>query len=121
MKRSDFYKLAAEIADWHISTFPDADESGQEAKYDEEYQEFVESHGDIMELADCFIVASALACRFGSIFGLLMINRIINNIADADGELYEAIEKKMEINRERTRRGVWKKRGNSWHHEGDDK
>ena len=110
MNRYDFYKLAAEIADWHTVTFPDADEAGQQAKYDEECKEYDESNGDIMELADCFIVASALAFRFGSVFGFEMLTRIIEKNAD---ELYDAIKSKMEINRKRT----WhKQKTGSYHH-----
>ena len=67
-----------------------------------------------MELADCFIVASALAFRFGSVFGFVMLNGIIEKNAD---ELYDAIKAKMEINRKRT----WNKQQNGSYHHVDER
>lgn len=112
-----FYDLAKKIADWHTVTFKDADKAGQLLKLDEEFDEWRAETADpekqITELADCFIVASALWFRFEATIGMFTCKAIVNHCADADGELYDAIQKKMTINFNRS----WKKQANgSYHH-----
>jgi len=119
--KQEFYDLAKKIADWHSVTFKDADKAGQLLKLDEEFDEWREETADaekqITELADCFIVASALWFRFEAAIGMFTCKAIVKHCADADGELYDAIVNKMEVNKERTRRGDWKKQANgSYHH-----
>ena len=108
-----FYDLAKKIADWHTVTFKDADKAGQLLKLDEEFDEWRAETADpekqITELADCFIVASALWFRFEAAIGMFTCKAIVKHCADADGELYDAIIAKMEVNKERTRKGLWKK------------
>lgn len=76
------------IIEWHEKTFPDATLEGQKAKFQEEFQEWSESHR-IHELADMFIVAS-----------MYVLQQIVND--------------KMIKNRKR----IWNKTGNgTYHHE----
>ena len=115
--RQEFYDLAKKIADWHTVTFKDADKAGQLLKLDEEFDEWRAETADtekrITELADCFIVASALWFRFEAAIGMFTCKAIVKHCADADGELYDAIQKKMTINFNRS----WKKQANgSYHH-----
>ena len=112
-----FYDLAKKIADWHTVTFKDADKDGQLLKLDEEFDEWRAETADpekrITELADCFIVASALWFRFEAAIGMFICKAIVKHCVDADGELYDAIQKKMTINFNRS----WKKQANgSYHH-----
>lgn len=112
-----FYDLAKKIAVWHEQTFPDADKTGQLLKLDEEFDEWCAEMSDhekqMAELADCFIVASALWFRFEAAIGMFTCKAIVKHCADADGELYDAIQKKMTINFNRS----WKKQENgSYHH-----
>ena len=111
--KNRFYDLAKKIADWHTVTFKDADKAGQLLKLDEEFDEWRAETADpekqITELADCFIVASALWFRFEAAIGMFTCKAIVKHCADADGELYDAIVAKMEVNKERTRKGLWKK------------
>ena len=115
--RQEFYDLAKKIADWHTVTFKEADKAGQLLKLDEEFDEWRAETADpekqITELADCFIVASALWFRFEAAIGMFTCKAIVKHCADADGELYDAIQKKMKINFNRS----WKKQANgSYHH-----
>ena len=115
--KQKFYELAKKIADWHTVTFKDADKAGQLLKLDEEFDEWRAETADpekrITELADCFIVASALWFRFEAAIGMFTCKAIVKHCADADGELYDAIQKKMTINFNRS----WKKQANgSYHH-----
>ena len=115
--KQEFYDLAKKIADWHTVTFKDADKAGQLLKLDEEFDEWRSETDDpekrITELADCFIVASALWFRFEAAIGMFTCMAIVKHCADADGELYDAIQKKMTINFNRS----WKKKANgSYHH-----
>lgn len=110
-----FYDLAKKIADWHEQTFPDADKTGQLLKLDEEFDEWgnADPYKELEELADCFIVAAALRYRYNAFIGLFTMRAIVKHMADADGELYDAIQKKMTINFNRS----WKKQANgSYHH-----
>lgn len=115
--KQEFYDLAKKIADWHTVTFKDADKAGQLLKLDEEFDEWLAETADtekrITELADCFIVAASLWFRFEAAIGMFTCKAIVKHCADADGELYDAIHKKMTINFNRS----WKKQANgSYHH-----
>ena len=115
--KQEFYDLAKKIADWHTVAFKDADKAGQLLKLDEEFDEWRAETADpekrITELADCFIVASPLWFRFEATIGMFTCKAIVKHCADADGELYDAIQKKMTINFNRS----WKKQANgSYHH-----
>lgn len=115
--KQEFYDLAKKISDWHTVTFKDADKAGQLLKLDEEFDEWRAETADhekrITELADCFIVASALWFRFEAAIGMFTCKAIVKHCSDADGELYDAIQKKMTINFNRS----WKKQANgSYHH-----
>ena len=121
MIEKKFEVLAEEIAKWNKLTFPAAEEKGQLAKLDEEFKELRAAIKDetdfsvevLGELADCFIVAAALAYRFDTTIGWFVMKAIVKHCADADGELYDAIVKKMTINFNRS----WKKQSNgSYHH-----
>nr|DAF95951.1 MAG TPA: pyrophosphatase [Myoviridae sp. ctwVB15] len=121
MRLEEFYDLAKEIADWHAVTFKDADKTGQLLKLDEEFNEWLaEAKTDnpekqITELADCFIVAAALWFRFGAAIGMFICKMIVWHHCNA--KMYDAIVAKMEVNKERTRRGDWKKQADgSYHH-----
>lgn len=112
-----FYDLAKKIADWHTVTFKDADKTGQLLKLDEEFDEWLAETSNpekrITELADCFIVAAALWFRYEAAIGMFTCRAIVKHCADADGALYNAIQKKMTINFNRS----WKKQENgSYHH-----
>ena len=115
--KQEFYDLAKKIADWHTVTFKDADKAGQLLKLDEEFDEWRAETADpekrITELADCFIVASALWFRFEAAIGMFTCKTIVKHCGDADGELHDAIQKKMTITFNRS----WKKQANgSYHH-----
>lgn len=116
--KKEFYDLAKKIAAWHEQTFPDEDKTGQLLKLDEEFTEWgnADLDDEMKELADCFIVAAALCYRFDAMVGLFTMKAIVKHCADADGELYDAIAAKMEVNKERTKRGVWKKQPNNPYH-----
>ena len=110
--KQEFYDLAKKIADWHTVTFKDADKAGQLLKLDEEFDEWMEER-KLTELADCFIVASALWFRFEAAIGMFTMLALVKHMEDADGELYDAIVAKMEVNKNRS----WKKQANgSYHH-----
>lgn len=54
------------IADWHAKTFPDATLAGQNDKFIAEMREWEASgNGDVLELADMFIVAAGMS-RFST-------------------------------------------------------
>lgn len=111
--RLKFLNKAAEIARWNKETFPDATASGQVLKLSEEFDEMRDAieAGDFLmsEKADCFIVAAALKERFNNALGRFVLDYLIEEMTDQSEEVaaeyFEAIEKKMEINRAR----VWNK------------
>lgn len=123
--RLKFLNKASEIARWNKETFPDATEGGQVLKLSEEFEELrnaVEA-GDFLtcEQADCFIVAAALKERFNNALGRFVLDYLIEEMTDHSeaivAEYFEAIEKKMEINRAR----VWNKMPDGrFKHEGED-
>lgn len=93
------------IIEWHETTFPDATLEGQKVKFEKEQKEWFDSDGqDLSELADMFIVACGIA-RFDSIVALDYFNSIYLSVTYWDPirnrDLQEAIDKKMEINRQR--------------------
>ena len=111
--RLKFLNKAAEIAKWNKETFPDATASGQVLKLSEEFDEMQDAIEEgyylMSEKADCFIVAAALKERFNNALGRLVLYCLIEEMTDVSeaiaAEYFEAIEKKMEINRAR----VWNK------------
>ena len=104
---------AAEIARWNKETFPDATVDGQILKLSEEFEEMRDAieAGEFLtsEKADCFIVAAALKERFNNALGRFVLDYLIEEMTEEGeaiaAEYFEAIEKKMEINRAR----VWNK------------
>ena len=123
--RLKFLNKAAEIARWNKETFPDATVDGQILKLAEEFEEMrdaIEAGEFLMsEKADCFIVASALKERFNNALGRFVLDYLIEEMTDESeaiaAEYFEAIEKKMEINRAR----VWNKMPDGrFKHEGED-
>lgn len=123
--RLKFLNKAAEIARWNKETFPDATASGQVLKLSEEFEEMRDAieAGDFFmsEKADCFIVAAALKERFDNALGRFVLDYLIEEMTDQSeaiaAEYFEAIEKKMEINRAR----VWNKMPDGrFKHEGED-
>jgi len=100
------------IAQWHAETFPDETQLGQLLKFKDEKKEWKATlepatpfgqKGDIMELADMFIVAAGLT-RFHSVeamFAFYSVNDELCNTIHSTKELEEAIDAKMQINRAR--------------------
>lgn len=92
------------IIDWHETTFPDATLEGQIEKYKTEVAEWYKSgRRDTMELADMAICACGIA-RFCTVDAVYLFKDIIDAAKDVKitlGMLETAIEKKMEINRNR--------------------
>ena len=122
--RLKFLNKAAEIARWNKETFPDATEGGQVLKLSEEFDELRDAieNADVLtaEKADCFIVAAALKERFNNALGRFVLDYLIEEMTDQSeaiaAEYFEAIEKKMEINRAR----VWNKMPDGrFKHEGE--
>lgn len=123
--RLKFLNKAAEIAKWNKETFPDATVDGQVLKLSEEFDELrdaIEAGNSLTsEKADCFIVAAALKERFNNALGRFVLDYLIEEMTDQSekiaAEYFEAIEKKMEINRAR----VWNKMPDGrFKHEGED-
>ena len=107
------------IAKWHEETFPDTDFNGQMEKWFEERIEWQSSfnptqHGDILELADMFVVACGLT-RFNSTEAMFCFARICDELSNsrfATQDLEHAIDTKMKCNRAR----AWKKQDNGTYH-----
>lgn len=123
--RLKFLNKAAEITRWNKETFLDATESGQVLKLSEEFEELRDAieNADFLteEKADCFIVAAALKERFDNELGRFVLYYLIDEMTDQSeaiaAEYFEAIEKKMEINRAR----IWNKMPDGrFKHEGED-
>ena len=107
------------IIKWHEETFGDAETlDGQWAKFLEEKQEWLDSDcTDIMELADCFIVAAGLG-RFSTLLAASCLEETLTELAVTEftqADLKIAIEKKMDILRTRK----WKAQNGSFQHVGD--
>ena len=107
--RLKFLNKAAEIARWNKETFPDATVDGQILKLAEEFEEMRDAieAGEFLtsEKAVCFIVAAALKERFNNALGRFVLDYLIEEMTDESeaiaAEYFEAIEKKMEINKYR--------------------
>lgn len=127
--RIKFFNKAIEIARWNKETFPDATVEGQILKLSEEFDELKEAvlNGTLTEVekADCFIVAAALNERFENELGRFVLFRLVEEMTDGSeaiaAEYFEAIEKKMEINKRRAAEKRWKKMPDGrYKHEGED-
>ena len=127
--RLKFLNKASEIARWNKETFQDATDSGQVLKLSEEFEEMQDAieAGDfsMWEKADCFIVAAALRDRFNNALGRFVLEYIIEEMTDQSesiaAEYFDAIEKKMEINKRRAAEKRWKKMPDGrFKHEGED-
>ena len=123
--RLKFLNKAAEIEKWNKETFPDATVDGQVLKLSEEFDELRDAieNADVLtsEKADCFIVAAALKERFNNALGQFVLDYLIEEMTDQSeaiaAEYFEAIEKKMEINRAR----AWNKMPDGrYKHAGED-
>lgn len=99
------------IIEWHEQTFPDATLEGQIEKFKDEEKEFYEEfkkpdnrQKQLFELADMYIVACGVA-RFSFENGLIALHRAaqaeLKIYPYAGEELFECIDKKMAINRNR--------------------
>lgn len=108
------------IKQWNEKTFPEATLGGQLEKLEEEFEEFFTAtkiKDQRKEMADIFIVLGGLR-RWKSRIGN---NQEITLTKDMPigvlKDLLFDINKKMEVNKERTRKGLWKKQPNgSYHH-----
>lgn len=108
------------IKQWNAETFPDATPEGQLAKLDEEFGELDEAktmEEREKELADIFIVLGGLL-RWGSRLANYVLNSLLETMpTEILEKLLKAIDAKMEVNEERTRKGLWKKQPDgSYHH-----
>ena len=104
------------ISDWSVKVFPTLTKEAQNIKLFEEVLEFFNAktlEEKIKELADIYIVACILKYRFGSDLGFYVFRTLFK--LEMVG-VYKAVDKKMEINRNR----VWKWNGKTYHHEGKD-
>lgn len=120
MTQAEFAKKLEEIKEWNSETFPDATPEGQLAKLDEEFGELDEAKTQEemeKELADIFIVLGGLL-RWESKIGNYITNSLLDGMPIGVLEkLLKAIDAKMEVNKERTRKGLWKKQPDgSYHH-----
>lgn len=113
-------KKLEEIKEWNAETFPDATPEGQLSKLDEEFGELDEAktmEEREKELADIFIVLGGLLrwkSRVGAYVADNLLDKMPNEILE---NLLKAIDAKMEVNKERTRKGLWKKQPDgSYHH-----
>lgn len=113
-------KKLEEIKEWNAETFPDATPEGQLAKLDEEFGELDEAktmEEREKELADIFIVLGGLLrwkSRVGDYIANNLLDKMPNEILE---KILKAIDAKMEVNKERTRKGLWKKQPDgSYHH-----
>ena len=114
------YQELDSIKEWNEETFPDATLAGQLAKLEEEFKELAEAkemEEKEKELADIFIVLGGLL-RWGSRLGNYVLNNLLDKMPTGVLEnLLKAIDAKMEVNKERTRKGLWKKQPDgSYHH-----
>lgn len=101
------------IIQWHEQTFPEATLEGQTAKFADERKEF-EQESSLEEWSDMFIVACGIA-RFDSILALHYFSdcfKILERQAIRNIYIQQAVDKKMEINRNRK----WNKIGNKFQH-----
>lgn len=106
------------IIEWHEQTFPDATLEGQEQKWDDERLEWENtSYGskyELEELADMVIVCCGIM-RFDYALGFHYLASTLGRIqvmATNGKDLWGAVERKMQINRQRK----WEKQGNTYQH-----
>lgn len=103
------------IIEWSQQAFPDATLDGQIDKYQEEYDEWIQSNKcDVSEWADLFIVACSI-CRFDTMDGFKHLHHVFLEYLKSKflwSDLRNAIEDKMAINRART----WEKRDGQYKH-----
>ena len=106
------------IIEWHEQTFPDATLEGQIEKWFDEEREFMKTilgtEEEIYELADLVIVSAGIM-RFNYGWGFDFLSRTLEHMRNVDyigNALWEVVERKMEINRNRK----WGKIGNKFQH-----
>ena len=98
-----FFDLFVKVSKAHEKLFPDATLESQCAKFDEEYEEFVnakDSKDICYEYADCFIVAAGIY-RFSKGLGECLGKLLVTDLGKNDalrGELAYAIVDKMNKN-----------------------
>lgn len=122
-KRKNVIKLLNlkldEVSRWNRQTFRNATLAGQLAKLEEEIREYEEADAETegLEFADIFIVIGGLR-RFKSVIGQAMFEYFAETARTKEIEtLINNIDKKMAINRKRSKRGVWKQMPDgSYHH-----
>ena len=119
-KSFEVFEVLSDIKEWNAETFPDATLAGQLAKLEEEFEEHSKAEGfesKKKELADIFIVLGGLM-RWNSRVGKFIATNILDiMLPEAVEGLLEDIKAKMEVNKERTRKGLWKKQPDgSYHH-----
>lgn len=105
----------ASIIEWSQQTFPGATLDGQIDKYQEEYDEWVQSNRrDVSEWADLFIVACSI-CRFDAMEGFEHLHHVFLEYLKSKflwDDLCNAIDEKMKINRSRN----WAKLDGQYRH-----
>lgn len=106
------------IIEWHEQTFPMADKIGQIDKWHDEEKEFKQTiqgtEEELYELADLVIVSAGIM-RFSYKLGFDFLARTLQYMINSDypGQvLWEVVEQKMAINRNRK----WNKIGNKFQH-----
>lgn len=122
-KRKNVIKLLNlkldEVSRWNQQAFKNATLAGQLAKLEEEMRkcENTDAESEGLQLADIFIVIGGLR-RFNSLIGQEMFEAYVKKAKTKDIEtLIESIDKKMKINRKRSKRWVWKQMPDgSYHH-----
>lgn len=108
------------IIAWHKETFPNATLDGQKEKWKEEYKEYLytemNTEEELFEIADMIIVSAGIA-RFDYWLGLDYLYETFAITYKRLGRCvnaWEAVQKKMEINKKRK----WKKTAEgTYHHE----
>lgn len=106
------------IQKWHEESFPDVTLNGQFEKFKEELREYMAAQTDeekLFELADMAIAVMGGIRRFDEEYAKELIFMVYED-ATEDGfdmmELWDAIQKKMEINRRRK----WTKKEGQYKH-----
>ena len=120
--KSEFDDLTREVRRWNEKTFPEATREGQFAKLEEEMAEFKEAamRADdekmSKEFADILIVLMGLT-RWKSLVADYLLKRFTDGTDEEVERLIKNVRAKMKINRERSKKGLWKKSTDgSYHH-----
>ena len=120
--KSEFDDLTREVREWNEKTFPEATREGQFAKLEEEMAEFKEAamRADdekmSKEFADILIVLMGLT-RWKSLVADYLLKRFTDCSDEEVERLIKNVRAKMKINRERSKKGLWKKTEvGSYHH-----